>query len=405
MYFNNFNNYLFIKIEKYFIHILDKCILRVLDNSLMKLINYFLDNIDKYYEFLSNDLITSISKNGLQDIPNINLYGINACMKNHYVYYIINQLTKSKFDHRLLKTQKYNINVNNNNVEFNVKIYDSFQELNLTYKSNYDKHIISKYIVNIIKNNCYHYDKHIIILRDFDKLNFNAYMSLRRSMELYSNNTLFICVSTNISKIPDAIISRFLNIRCPCIDKKNLLKFTSKILEDLNITYYKKTDINKLIKNCDNDINKILFKLDADNFTNLNIEKTDDTSTQDITSELTDKLNNSLDINSDPIKYKDVLKDTIKNHINYLKKTKKINLVLQKNRAFIYRTTYFNYSNQEILEKFVEVIIKYFSKYLDCSKIIRITAETDNNIIKSSRDVYHYERYLLQIYKMFHLNN
>ena len=67
-------------------------------------------------------------------------------MKNHYVYYIINQLTKSKFNHRLLKTQKYNINVNNNNVEFNVKIYDSFQELNLTYKSNYDKHIISKYL-------------------------------------------------------------------------------------------------------------------------------------------------------------------------------------------------------------------------------------------------------------------
>ena len=81
----------------------------------MKLINYFLDNIDKYYQFLSNDLITSISKNDLQDIPNINLYGINACMKNHYVYYIINQLTKSKFNHRLLKTQKYNINVNMDN--------------------------------------------------------------------------------------------------------------------------------------------------------------------------------------------------------------------------------------------------------------------------------------------------
>ena len=378
----------------------------------MKLINYFLDNINDYYQYLSNDIITGICNNELIDIPNINLYGINASMKNHYIYYIINKLTKTKFNHKLLRTQKYNINVNNNNVEFNVKIYDSYQELNLLYKSNYDRHIISKYILNIIKNKNYHYDKHIIVLRDFDKLNFNAYMSLRRSIEVYNYNVLFICVSSNISKIPDAIISRFLNIRCPCIDKKALSNFVLKMLEDLNITHYNKTDINKLIKSCDNDINKILFKLDADNFTNLNtntnandILNNDDKLNNNVSDVLSNALNNSLNINKEQVKYKDILKDAVKNHLSYLKKTKKINLVLQKNRAFIYRITYFNYSNQEILEKFVEVIIKYFIKFLDTSEIIKITAETDNNIIKSSRDVYHYEKYLLTIYKMFHLTD
>lgn len=368
----------------------------------MKIINYFLDNINKYYDYLSNDLIDNINNIELSELPHINLYGTNSSMKDYYVYYIINQLTKTNFQHNLLRTQKYNINVNNNNVEFNVKIYDSFQEYNLIYKSNYDKHIISKHIFNIIKNNNYNYDKHIIVLKDFDKLNFNAYMSLRRSMELYSSNTLFICVSSNISKIPDALTSRLLNIRCPYIDKKLLANFTIKLLEDLNIKHYKKTDINKLIKSCDNNISKILFKLDADNFIRLNIDTNINTNSNTNIDDISNALSKSVDINNDPIKYKNILKENIKNHINYLKKTKKINLVLQKNRAFIYRITYFNYSNQEILEEFVNIILKYFNKYLDCTKIISITAETDNNILKSSRDIYHYEKYLLQIYKMLH---
>ena len=54
---------------------------------------------------------------------------------------------------------------------------------------------------------------------------------------------------------------------------------------------------------------------------------------------------------------------------------------------------------------YIKTIIKYFIKYLDTSEIIKITAETDSNIIKSSRDVYHYEKYLLTIYKMFHLTD
>ena len=138
--------------------------------------------------------------------------------------------------------------------------------------------------------------------------------------------------------------------------------------------------------------------MDADNFIALNTTNDDDGNLNVIT----DGLSENMDINNDPIKYKDILNEAIKKHLSYLKKTKKQELVLQKNREFIYKITYFNYSSQEILEKFVKIILKYFNKYLDCSKIIQITTETDNNIIKSNRDIYHFELYLLKIYKMFH---
>jgi len=365
------------------------------------LLNYFIDNINTYYHLVNNNIIDNFKNLNLNDSPHINLYGHNSSLKNFYLYHIINILTKDNFKINLLKLHKYSINVNNNNIDFNVKIYPSFQELNLTYKSNYDKHIITKYIVNIIKNCNYMYSKHIIVLKDFDKLNFGAYMSLRRIMEIYNKNVLFICISTNLSKIPDAVSSRLLNIRCPILDKKVISKCITTLLDNLKINYYKKTDINKLIKNCDNDFNKILLKLDTDNYINLNNYSNVKTINNQITDDIIEKFSKITDINKDPVKYKDILKDKIKNHLNYIKKTKNINLVLIKNRDFIYKLSHLNYCTQEILEKFLIILMKYYSNNIDLDKIIKLTSETDSNIIKSSRDIYHYEKYLLNIYIMF----
>ena len=109
------------------------------------LLNYFIDNINTYYHLVNNNIIDNFKNLNLNDSPHINLYGHNSSLKNFYLYHIINILTKDNFKINLLKLHKYSINVNNNNIDFNVKIYPSFQELNLTYKSNYDKHIITKY--------------------------------------------------------------------------------------------------------------------------------------------------------------------------------------------------------------------------------------------------------------------
>ena len=52
----------------------------------MKLINYFLDNIDKYYQYLSNDLINNISNIKLNEVPHINLYGNNSSVLVVYFF-------------------------------------------------------------------------------------------------------------------------------------------------------------------------------------------------------------------------------------------------------------------------------------------------------------------------------
>ena len=49
-------------------------------------------------------------------------------------------------------------------------------------------------------------------------------------MEKYVNNVLFIFTSNSISNIPDSIKSRCLNIRCPLLDNKKLLKIIIYII-------------------------------------------------------------------------------------------------------------------------------------------------------------------------------
>lgn len=375
----------------------------------MAMENYFINNINKFYKNIPNKIIDNITNFSLDESMHMNLFGPEEGLKDYYPYYIINHLTNTVLNIKDLSLYKTHISHKNNNIEFNLHTNTAFIEFDLHNRANYDKHIISKYLIHIIKVKNYKYDKHIVLLRNFDKLSFNAFMTLRRMMELYSPNVLFITVSNNLSKIPDAIKSRCLNIRCPILEKTELSKFTKVFLKDLNIDSYTTSDINKLIKSCDLDFNKMLLKLDTDNyFTNLKNNKMDFNDNQNDSDNGIDKLeeqiSNTISLDNNPIKYNDLLDSKIKKHLTFLKRTKNLLNVISKNREFIYNITYFNYSNQEILEKILKIVL---SKYKDIKfdLIIKLTADTDMNIIKSNRDVFHYERYLLNIYKLFHEHN
>lgn len=374
----------------------------------MTMENYFINNINQLYKNIPNKIIDNITKFSLDESMHMNFFGPEEGLKDYYPYYIINHLTNTVLNMKDLRLYKSNINYKNNNIDFNLHTNKAFIEFNLHNKANYDKHIISKYLIHIIKVKNYKYDKHIVLLRNFDKLSFNAFMTLRRMMELYSPNVLFITVSNNLSKIPDAIKSRCLNIRCPILEKKELTKFTKVFLKDLNINTYTTNDINKLIKSCDLDFNKILLKLDTDNyFTNLKNNKinfNNDNQNECDIDKLEEKISNTISLDNEPIKYKDILDSKIKKHLTFLKRTKNLLNVISKNREFIYDITYFNYSNQVILEKILKIIL---GKYKDIKfeLIIKLTSDTDINIIKSNRDIFHFEKYLLNIYKLFHKHN
>ena len=348
----------------------------------MIFINYLINNLNKYYRDLDNQIITNLCSNDCNkefDIPHINLYGNDGSMKNYYAYYIVNKLCDVSLKKEDFKLENKNIKINNNNIDFNIYTTKYFRELNLFHKINYDKVILKNYLLETIQIKNFSNRKHIIILKDFDKLSFNCYMCLRRILETYSNNVIFISISSNLSKIPDSIQSRFLNIRCPMIEKKKLNIFIKNILKDyyndteffINSNQLNNKEINKLIKNNENDIYKILLNLETVLF---NVVFT----------------------------YKDYISDIINKHLKFLKKEKNGFKLITKNREFIYKIIQYNENNSLILEKFVNIIIKNYQKYLSIIEVIKLTAQIDYDIIYSSRELYHYEKYLIKLYSLFH---
>ena len=108
-------------------------------------------------------------------------------------------------------------------------------------------------------------------------------------------------------------------------------------------------------------------------------------------------------LESKPIILKNTLYDDILSHLKYLKKEKDIYKILPKNREFIYKVINFNYDNSSILETFLEIIIKKYQNNLDLEKALNITIHTENKLISSCKEIFHYEMYLLKLYKLFHI--
>ncbi len=332
----------------------------------MNFINQIINNLNDLYPILGNQHLENLND---FDIPHINLYGPEGSMKKFYSYIIINFIHNININSNHLKITENKLLIKKNTIEFKLISNKYFKEINLFNKLNNEKNILNNYIIEIIKIKNINTEKHIFILTDFDKCSFNSYMLLRRIMEKFSNNVLFIFISTNLSKIPSSIKSRCLNIRCPLLDPKNLVK----VLQFLTKTHFiEKKDLTKIVKKNESDIYKILFDLE-------------------------NKINYP-----ESTRFQNILHNEITKHLAYIKKENNPLKLIQNNREFIFRLINFNFNNQIILEKFYDILIKKYSKYINVNKIIEFTNETDINIVKCNKEIYHFELYLFNIYKLLH---
>lgn len=339
----------------------------------MNLINDLINNItDINNNIIHNKIINNINT---FDFPHINLYGPHGSLKNFYKYLIINNLFNSSINYRDFSFIDEKLNIKNNTISFKLINHNKFKEINLFHKTNNEKNILKFYLLNLIQYKHLCNSKHIIIINDFDKLAFNSYMLLRRIMEKFNENVLFIFTSYNLSKIPDSIKSRIVNIRCPLLEDSILINIFKHLIPDIDTKI-----IKKIIKKNGNDIYNLAFNLEYVINNNMQNDKNN-------------FLNNNL------------LCDKINKHLLYMKKNKNPFNVLKKNREFIYDIINLKQNNSEILENFIKIIFNKFNKYLEIQQIIFLTSLTEHKMLTSNREVFHYEMYLLKIYRLFHSND
>jgi hypothetical protein len=153
------------------------------------------------------------------------------------------------FIDELLKT-KFNIkNLHKNELIWNKSIiyYENqyFLEIDLNNPNiSNDYSFITDMILFIIKNRPLILNKHLIIIKNIDRLEEYAYV-FRIIIEKYYNNVYFICTTNKISKIESPIKSRFSLIRMRLFTINEIQKIFNKYLE----CNYKTNDNRNIIFN------------------------------------------------------------------------------------------------------------------------------------------------------------
>jgi DNA polymerase III delta prime subunit len=322
-----------------------------------------LEKFDESYNFVENIAFSNFLNINLNELPHLVMYGPNGSFKDYYLYYLIYKKT-GKYRSNLSRVNE-KIVVNSNTIDFDIMISTNYTEINLARNNFYDRWIITDYIQNIIKMKPINQDRHIIVLKDLDKASHNCFMALRRIMEIYTNNALFICTATNLSHITEAIRSRCFCIRCPLQPEKSFKLFLNHYIKDKNI-------LKNVILKSNRNINTAVMLQYKPNFVN--------------------EIVNVLD-------------DEIKNHHQIMKKTKDIFIIAKLNRDFLHKILNFDYDNKDIIKLFRDYMIKLYIKKEDnqtISKIISISAKTDHELATCGKDFFVFEKYLLLLYKIIH---
>ena len=182
-------------------------------------------------------------RNIINDIPEFNiifekyaLYEYNLLLYSYQGYPIdlfIDELIKLKFNiHNLNKKEL----IWNKNVPYFENQYFFEIDLNNPNIPN-DYSFLTEMILFIIKNKPVASNKHLIILKNIDKLGEYAF-AFRIILEKFYNNVYFICTTHKISKIESPIASRFSLIR--------LRLFTDN---EISIIFNKYLNSSKVIEN------------------------------------------------------------------------------------------------------------------------------------------------------------
>lgn len=215
---------------------------------------------EKLKDFILNKKTASFLETfNYDNMSHILLYGIPTVGKRTLIYAVIKHLFKQ--DNLVIQEKQTEIKVNNNSIKINYRKSLYHFEINLYEYGLYDKYVISQFIKDLVSYKSVTNKYKIIIIFNIDKCSQNAHLVLRRIIEKQSKNTRFIVTCNNLTKVNEAVRSRFINIRVPFPDKNSINEYIN--------FHNKKTSINFLLKNHNYNLfilNNIIFNNISKNY-------------------------------------------------------------------------------------------------------------------------------------------
>lgn len=303
-------------------------------------LNSFISNFKSYFDFNYEIPITS----------NLNIYSCDNFLNECY----LNEILKYNFNNiNTVSKQISGIDIHCNN---NFNIIDMFS------LSSFQSFLL--YIRELVKNTHVIFNsKHVYILKNFNNVSLSNQQLFLNCLD-HQKHTIFIVLSTNLSRIIEPIKSRFTNIRLDTSQfRKSLLKYCEE--------------------NCDLNVNKkdIIKQIDQPTF----------------------KLSSFI-LNVHTPSYFNVLSKDLSEIINSIKKIKNIESYLIKVREIIFKFLAYNISSATISKYILNIIFEKYKKNNGMlHSVIHEISILEHNIILSSKPIFHYELFFLKLYKI--INN
>ena len=304
-------------------------------------LNNFITNFKSYFDY---DYKIPISSN-------LNIYSCDSYLNECYLQ-------------ELLKFHFTNVNTVPKQISgIDIHCNNNFNIIDMYSLSSFQAFIL--YIKELVKNtHVLLNSKHIYILKNFNNISISNQQLFLNCLD-HQKHTIFITLTSNLSRIIEPIKSRFMHIRLDTSQfKTNLWKYCE---ENCDLNNIKKKEVIKQIE-------QPTFKL------------------------------SSFILNVHTPSYFDILSKELSSIINSIKKTKNIESYIIKVRETIFRLLAYNISSADISKHIFNTIFEKYKKNNDIlHQLIHEISIMEHNIILSSKPIFHYEFFFIKLYKI--INN
>ena len=310
---------------------------------------------DKYFETLANKnilQIASMTQEELFNSPHVLLFGNEVTILKLYVHALLSKVFQKNV---ISKIAEFEYTNNSSKYTCNYKYSDVHLEIDMQEIISSERQFISDFIYKHIGNtrNIYQ-QKHIVVIHNIQSMTDATMFSLRRPLEQFSNNILFIVTTKSLSRIESAILSRFMYIKCR-IEPDNLENFFEMFVSNKEIEGTIEIDPTDGLTH---------------NLLSLSISETQDN-----------------------------IKNRLENFIDELLKEKNVSKACELIRSFGYKILHFNVPLATIMKITVNKLMnnKHFKNNI--VEIVTLSANLEHKSLSLGKPILIFENYFLEIYK------
>ena len=319
------------------------------------------------FKYISKFYKDYLYKFRTDDFPNMLLYGLDKFQQYYFIKNFLKQIYN--IDDKDIIERTYKIN---NSKSFKFRSSINHNELVINKKNFLIVHNIIDFIKDLITGNSFNNKIRYIILINVDELPKTIQWGLRSIIEKTSSTTRYILTCSGLNKIENAIISRVLQIRLPCLTNDKIYSIITDICkkEKFEIT---DDNIKEIIQNSPRNITRAVLILQASFVTGKYI------TFRDYTTIYVDKI------------------------IVYIKQFKKLKTTL-KIRKILLSIIERNMDINRIFKDILNILLTFDITNEKKTNIILLVADAQHNYVRGNHAIFHLEYCIYSIINLLHNN-